>query len=384
MEVTARAPGKIILAGEHAVVHGYTAVASSIDLYTVVSLRLRSDEDTVKLKLNDIGLDFSWSVGRIKEVLSHLGSPFSSTPTSCSLETIKSLATIVDEQSFPETKIGLASGVYAFLWLYTSILGFKPATVTVSSELPVGAGLGSSAAYCVSLSAALLALSDSVKLDVSQKGWSTFKETEAELVNKWAFEGEKIIHGRPSGVDNSVSTFGNVIKFKSGVMTRVDSNMPLKMLITNTKVGRDTKALVANVSARKSRHPDAMCSVLNAIEAISDEWSTIIQSHAVDDLYLSANEEKLGELMEMNQGLLLSIGVSHASIENVLQTSMKYKLASKLTGAGGGGCVLTLLPTHISGEVIDKLVEELGSFGFQCFSAGIGGKGVQISFDHSS
>ncbi|KAB2059747.1 hypothetical protein ES319_A11G328200v1 [Gossypium barbadense] len=384
MEVTARAPGKIILAGEHAVVHGYTAVASSIDLYTVVSLRLRSDEDTVKLKLNDIGLDFSWSVGRIKEVLSHLGSPFSSTPTSCSLETIKSLATLVDEQSFPETKIGLASGVYAFLWLYTSILGFKPATVTVSSELPVGAGLGSSAAYCVSLSAALLALSDSVKLDVSQKGWSTFKETEAELVNKWAFEGEKIIHGRPSGVDNSVSTFGNVIKFKSGVMTRVDSNMPLKMLITNTKVGRDTKALVANVSARKSRHPDAMCSVLNAIEAISDEWSTIIQSHAVDDLYLSANEEKLGELMEMNQGLLLSIGVSHASIENVLQTSMKYKLASKLTGAGGGGCVLTLLPTHISGEVINKLVEELGSFGFQCFSAGIGGKGVQISFDHSS
>ncbi|MBA0833272.1 hypothetical protein Goarm_017595, partial [Gossypium armourianum] len=313
------------------------------------------DDDTVKLTLNDIGLDFSWSVRRIKEVLSHLGSPFSSTPTSCSLETIKSLATLVDEQSFPETKIGLASGVYAFLWLYTSILGFKPATVTVSSELPVGAGLGSSAAYCVSLSAALLALSDSVKLDVSQKGWSTFNETEAELVNKWAFEGEKIIHGRPSGVDNSVSTFGNVIKFKSGVMTRVNSNMPLRMLITNTKVGRDTKALVANVSARKSRHPDAMCSVLNAIEAISDEWSTIIQSQAVDDLYLSANEEKLGELMEMNQGLLLSMGVSHASIENVLQTSMKYKLASKLTGAGGGGCVLTLLPTRILFTVLLNL-----------------------------
>lgn len=148
---------------------------------------------------------------------------------------------------------------------------------------------------------------------------------------------------------------GNVIKFKSGVMTRIDSNMPLRMLITNTKVGRDTKALVANVTARKSRHPDAMCSVLNAIEAISDEWSTIIQSHAVDDLYLSANEEKLGELMEMNQGLLLSIGVSHTSIENVLQTSMKYKLASKLTGAGGGGCVLTLLPTRILFTVLLNL-----------------------------
>ncbi|KAK8588917.1 hypothetical protein V6N13_087811 [Hibiscus sabdariffa] len=384
MEVTARAPGKIILAGEHAVVHGCTAVASSIDLYTSVSLRLcPEDEDTIKLQLNDIGLDFSWAIGRIKEVLSHLGSPFSSIPTSCSPETVKSLAALVDEQSFPESKIGLASAVYAFLWLYTSILGFKPATAVVSSELPVGAGLGSSAAYCVALSAALLALSDSAKLDVSQKGWFSFK-SEAELVNKWAFEGEKIFHGRPSGVDNSVSTFGNVIKFKSGVMTRIDSNMPLRMLITNTKVGRDTKALVANVLARKSRHPDAMCSVLNAIEAISDEWSTIIQSHAVDDLCLSANEEKLGELMEMNQGLLFSIGVSHASIETILRTTMKYKLASKLTGAGGGGCVLTLLPTHVSGAVVDKLVEELESFGFQCFTAGIGGKGVQVSFDHSS
>ncbi|XVF41948.1 hypothetical protein PTKIN_Ptkin01aG0321600 [Pterospermum kingtungense] len=348
MEVKARAPGKIILAGEHAVVHGYTAVASSINLYTVASLRLCSeDEDKIRLHLKDVGLDFSWPVERIKEVLSHLGAPFSSTPTSCSLEIVKSIATLVEEQSFPETKVGLASGVYAFLWLYTSILGFKPATVVVTSELPVGAGLGSSAAYCVTLSAALLAFSDSVKLDISQKGWLTFKEADIELLNKWAFEGEKIIHGKPSGVDNSVSTFGNMIKFKSGNMTRINSNMPLRMLITNTKVGRDTKALVANVSARKSRHPDAMCSVLNAIESISDEWSTIIQSHPLDDLSLAANEERLRELMEMNQGLLLAMGVSHASIETILQTTMKYKLASKLTGAGGGGCVLTLLPTRI-------------------------------------
>lgn len=140
---------------------------------------------------------------------------------------------------------------------------------------------------------------------------------------------------------------GNMIKFKSGSMTRIDSNMPLRMLITNTKVGRDTKALVANVSSRKSKHPEVMGSVLNAIEFISEEWSNIIQLHALDDLSLAANEERLIELMEMNQGLLLSIGVSHAAIETVLQTTMKYKLASKLTGAGGGGCVLTFLPIRI-------------------------------------
>ncbi|TYI57795.1 hypothetical protein E1A91_D11G306900v1 [Gossypium mustelinum] len=351
MEITARAPGMIILAGEHAVVHGYTAVASSIDLYTVVSLRLHlENEDSIRLQLEDVGLDFSWPIKRIKEVLSHLGSPFSSTPTLCSLETVKSITALVDEQSFPETRIGLASGVCAFLWLYTSILGFKPGTVIVTSELPLGAALGSSAAYCVALSAALPAFSDSMKLDV----------------NKWAFEEEKIIHGRPFGVDNSVSTFGS--------MTGIDSNMPLRMLITNKKVGRDTKALIANVSARKSRHPDALC-VLNAIESISKEWSTIIQSHTVDDLSVTANEDRLRELMEMNQGLLLSIGVTHASIETVLQTAMKHKLASKLTGAGGG---------ELPGAIVDKLVKELESYGFQCFTARIGGKGVQISFDGCS
>ncbi|PPD68645.1 hypothetical protein GOBAR_DD34475 [Gossypium barbadense] len=292
MEITARAPGMIILA---------------------------ENEDSIRLQLEDVGLDFSWPIKRIKEVLSHLGSPFSSTPTLCSLETVKSITALVDEQSFPETRIGLASGVCAFLWLYTSILGFKPGTVIVTSELPLGAALGSSAAYCVALSAALPAFSDSMKLDV----------------NKWAFEEEKIIHGRPFSVDNSVSTFG----------------------IKEIKASR------------------CLVCVLNAIESISKEWSTIIQSHTVDDLSVTANEDRLRELMEMNQGLLLSIGVTHVSIETVLQTAMKHKLASKLTGAGGG---------ELPGAIVDKLVKELESYGFQCFTARIGGKGVQISFDGCS
>lgn len=80
--------------------------------------------------------------------------------------------------------------------------------MVITSELPLGSGLGSSAAICVSLSAAFVALSDSVNLERSQKGWLMFGEDELELVNKWAFEGEKIIHGRPSGIDNTVSTYG--------------------------------------------------------------------------------------------------------------------------------------------------------------------------------
>ena len=80
--------------------------------------------------------------------------------------------------------------------------------MVVTSDLPLGSGLGSSAAFCVALSAALLALSDSVNVDREHQGWLMFGLPELELLNKWAFEGEKIIHGKPSGIDNTVSTYG--------------------------------------------------------------------------------------------------------------------------------------------------------------------------------
>ncbi|KAI6684863.1 hypothetical protein NL676_030776 [Syzygium grande] len=390
MEVTARAPGKIILSGEHAVVHGSAAVAASINLYTYITLRVpppsssSETSDTLTLHLKDMGLEFSWPIGRIKEALSESNDLDCSTPKTCSGKFAESISALVEEQNIPEAKIALASGVSAFLWLYTCIQGFKPATVTVTSELPLGSGLGSSAAICVALSAAFLAFSKSVSLDKGHKGWLDFGDNELELLNKWAFEGEKIIHGKPSGIDNTVSTYGNMIKFKSGSLTRIKSAVPLRMLITNTKVGRNTKALVAGVSERALRHPDAMTSVFNAVDSISKELLTIIQAPAPDDISMTEKEEKIGELMEMNQGLLQCMGVSHASIETVLRTTLKFKLTSKLTGAGGGGCVLTLLPTLLSGTVVDKVIADLETCGFQCLIAGIGGKGVQVSFGGSS
>ncbi|KAL9272549.1 Mevalonate kinase-like protein [Drosera capensis] len=386
MEVRSRTPGKIILAGEHAVVHGCTAVAASIDLYTHVTLRFPSsdDENILKLQIKDMGLEFSWLIGRILEALPGFTSPNPLTPISCSPERLSSVASLVEEQKIPEAKIGLASGVSAFLWLYTAIIGYKAATVIVTSELPLGSGLGSSAAFCVSLSGAMVALSGCISLDSSQEGWLSYGESDLELVNKWAFQGEKIIHGKPSGIDNTVSTYGNMIKFRSGVLTRLKSNMPLKMLVTNTRVGRNTKALVAGVSERAIRHQDAMEAVFSAVDSISKEMSTIIQSPATDDVTITEREGKLEELMEMNQGLLQCMGVSHASIETVLRTTLKYKLSSKLTGAGGGGCVLTLLPTLLSATVVDKVIADLESCGFQCMIATIGGPGLEICFKGSS
>ena len=84
-----------------------------------------------------------------------------------------------------------------------------------------------------------------------------------------------------------------MIKFRSGELTRLKSNMHLKMMITNTKVGRNTKALVAGVSERTTRHPDAMASVFSAVDSISKEVAAIIQSSATDEISLTEKEEKL-------------------------------------------------------------------------------------------
>lgn len=81
-------------------------------------------DDTLRLQLKDMDLEFSWSVEKIKEALRDRGSCTPSSPTSCSSETIKILAALVEEQYIPEAKIGLAAGVTAFLWLYTSIQGY--------------------------------------------------------------------------------------------------------------------------------------------------------------------------------------------------------------------------------------------------------------------
>ncbi|KAH0466185.1 hypothetical protein IEQ34_006288 [Dendrobium chrysotoxum] len=382
MEVRTRAPGKIILSGEHAVVHGSTAIAAAIDLYTHVLFRLPApseNHESIELELKDMGLVFSWPSQRLEEAFTAIDI-IPSTLETCSPDCLKLIASLVEEKNIPEDKIWLSSGICAFLYLYISVHRFKPAMVAITSELPLGSGLGSSASFCVSLAAAFLSLTEVISIADEKNGWLTLNKSNLEIVNKLAFEGEKIMHGKPSGIDNTISTFGRLIMFKSGELIQIESPIPLRMLITNTKVGRNTKALVAGVSERVFRHPGAMHAVFTAIDFISKELASTIETPATSDISITTRENKIEELMEMNQGLLQCMGVSHDSIVTVLRATAKYKLASKLTGAGGGGCVLTLLPTLISSTVVDKVVEELESLGFKCFKAQVGGEGLQICY----
>jgi mevalonate kinase len=150
-----------------------------------------------------------------------------------------------------------------------------PLSLKIESEVPVGAGLGSSAAYSVSLAGALLALNPK-----SRGLLRPSPTTEGlELVNWWALEAERIMHGDgASGIDNTVSTYGGALLYTKGTApiqlrklvisslhsrvfshfehntTSIFIRMPaLHTLIINTRVSRDTKALVEGVHQRRTK-----------------------------------------------------------------------------------------------------------------------------------
>ena len=118
-------------------------------------------------------------------------------------------------------------------------LGDNSIDVTISSEFPVGAGLGSSAAFSVALTGALfVALGHNVD--------------DKQSVSDWAYQCERLFHGKPSGIDNSICTFGGTLLFKQGkVVDKLDSLLNLNALLVYTNVQRNTKVLVGNLINRK-------------------------------------------------------------------------------------------------------------------------------------
>jgi len=165
-------------------------------------------------------------------------------------------------------------------WTLTVCAARPSFNLSARSTLPIGAGLGSSASFSVCIATALLLLhqrisippqpepsrdpgarssTDPGHIHVSHQGRRAIPPNVAEEVNRWAFVSEKVLHGTPSGVDNSVSVFGGALAYtksgfagKKGGMEPIQGFKSLRFLLTDSKVPRDTKALVAGVSARKA------------------------------------------------------------------------------------------------------------------------------------
>jgi mevalonate kinase len=162
-----------------------------------------------------------------------------------------------------------------------------------SHDLPIGAGLGSSAAFSVASSAACLHLSHQFQPIVSFQDASLSKEgtkstlclaaNALHLINSWAFIAETLIHGTPSGLDNTTSTLGGMLKFTKSLTDSVNVYHPLtdvpslRILLTNTKVPRSTKELVAGVRRLHTSFPTVVTPIFESIRQISEVFLQLIR-----------------------------------------------------------------------------------------------------------
>ncbi|CCO33914.1 mevalonate kinase [Rhizoctonia solani AG-1 IB] len=89
--------------------------------------------------------------------------------------------------------------------------------------------------------------------------------------------------------------------------------------------------------------------------------------------------------MDENHGHLVTLGVSHPVLEQIKEITSKpdYGLHTKLTGAGGGGCAVTLIPDDFSESKMSSLLNDLRSAGFVPYSTAVGGSGLGIFHPHS-
>ena len=278
--VSASAPGKLILFGEHAVVHGEPAVAASLsDLRIHVQIKcFTKSPNIVFMELPDIeessSRQYAISIMALKEFTLH------QPPTKQDLSNLKKL--LLNHMTMPTVQSSIVSILYL---LHQIILTTTTTTeygyhVQVKSHgLPSGAGLGSSAAFSVACSAAFYKLSlllQSSSLEQQPQEQQQPSKEQLETINNLAYYSEILLHGTPSGIDNTVSTFGGAIYYNTSKKSSKNmepitfsKNHQLHMILTNTNVPRSTKALVAHVHDRKQQHPHIITPMLQSIGAIA-------------------------------------------------------------------------------------------------------------------
>jgi mevalonate kinase len=201
-------------------------------------------------------------------------------------------------------------------------------SVYVNSQLPSSSGLGSSAAVTV---ATLSAINDEFGKKYSMEEIATMA---------YAIE-KKVQKGKASPTDTSVSTFGGIVMITGTQRRRLPpQNLPL--VVGNTLVSHSTAKMVEKVADLKKKNPEICEPILDAIGAVS---MCAIRNFS--------DPHALGNLMNMNHALLEALGAGHPTLSRlVLAARAAGAYGAKLTGAGGGGCMVAICPKHLKSRVV--------------------------------
>ena len=283
-----------------------------------------------------------------------------------------------------ERKVHQASAS-AFLYIFLSLGSqtFPGCLYTLRSTIPIAAGLGSSASIAVCLAAALLLQIRTLSGPHPDQPAEEAR-LQVERINRWAFVGEMCIHGNPSGVDNTVATQGKAVVFQRPDYTKPPNVKPLwnfpelPLLVVNTHQAKSTAFEVAKVATLKKEHPQITESIFNAIDKVTEGAADVISHEDFDSEELSSLEG-LGKLMTVNHGLLVALGVSHPRLERIRELVDHEGIGwTKLTGAGGGGCAITLLKPNVPEETMGRLNDALDKEGYSKYQTTLGCDGVGV------
>ena len=294
----ATAPGKAILLGEHAVVYGRPAIAVPV-LQVGARAEVRPGGAGFRIEAADLG---------------------------------RRLA--LDDAPFDDPLAAAVRLTLSFLERDA-----PPAVLTIRSSIPVAGGLGSSAAVSV---AVIRAVARSVGVEPAD-----------ETVSQLAYEVEKLHHGTPSGIDNTVVAFRRPVYYRRGdPIATLTIRTPFRLVIADTGRPSLTRAAVDAVRAAWQAEPARYEALLDEIGALVDAARAAIEGGDV---------AALGPLMNRNQALLEELDVSSPELRRLLDAALAAGAAgAKLSGGGRGGNLIALVGPE-TGEQVARALRQAGA-----------------------
>lgn len=386
------APGKIILHGEHSVVYNKPAIAGPIGLRTYFNFK-ETKNDHINFNYQRLSLSSKLSISNANLLLAELDCSVKVQPVEFLQKFRNSsdfILKYIDHNSVDRKlndKEEMALG--ATLYILNRILrcekiksfefGFD---VTIDSDMSIGAGVGSSASYGVCLAAGFFILAQIMNGKFSDQQFKDFSfdsnDTVLERISQWAFDSEVLMHEKPSGIDNTICTYGQLIKFSRGQAPEpINTSGKIDIMLVDTGVSRSTSHVVGKVANFRNKYSSLANSIFDAMGYLVDDVVTILENEKSE----SEKYQELAWLVAVNNNLLRSIGVSHPRLERVFNIAESRGFNAKLTGAGAGGCAFVLLPSNYEeSENYRKLCEDLKANDYHIMSTIIGGRGVDFKF----
>lgn len=303
MRAIAEAPSKAIITGEHFVVHGAWALAAALPRGVRAELCMAPRFEVVSDRF----------------VRNH--------------PRLKPVGNVVEEMARE--------------------FSVKPTVkVKISSAIPQGAGLGSSASTLVAVASAFS------KLNSLGLG--------AKEVAKFSMVGELEIHGKPSGIDSAICAHGGLILFRKGQRPKsVSFEGTRSLIVSYSGMSRSTKGQIGRVSDFKKTLPGLFSGLSGAVSDMS--------LRASENL-VAGDMRGLGRILSLNQAVLGFLGVSNAALDSIVNQLIALgSYGAKLTGAGGGGSVVAVAP----GGKEKSVVSGLRARGFETFIAEVPAEGVR-------